>query len=156
MAQKSFTSTWKRTRLVLAMIALLGSFAGTGCEIPWVCALDEEALQGDRERYGDGEQFYAYGTLLAKWRGIASDEGALEAGTTDDGDVLFLSRFDGFTGETLFYEGKSGEFLGLITFSDAIDPLCYGERFWPAHWPYRAWLDNRVVTEVIAEGWDEP
>lgn len=66
------------------------------------------------------------------------------AGECADGQV-FLTEFGGFVSETRFYGAQTGAFVGLITGTDCIDPVCRGKGYWPE--PQRC--DGATITEVF-------
>ncbi|MCG8403931.1 MAG: hypothetical protein MI923_01910 [Phycisphaerales bacterium] len=51
---------------------------------------------------------------------------AIETGTCGDGSVLFISSGTGFVVTHEYYDAETGEFIGSMLQSDAIDQLCGG------------------------------
>lgn len=141
----------RKCRIYISFVPVIALSVG-GC-----CKLNSEEAERLRQYFGDGTRFNDYSTELARWKEIARASeleksklppgcyGFMKTGTCDRGKKYFLDGSTGFSGTTLFYDAESGKFTSLMAWTDSIDNICYGRKYWPSE----TWYRDRVFTEVI-------
>lgn len=92
------------------------------------CSLDDGNC-----RELDAGAIEGYEETLSTWRGRCSDGGRafpnLVSGRCADGKrALMLAT--GYTRERRYFD-DAGAFTGVTTTSDAVDPVCGGNKYWP-------------------------
>jgi len=99
------------------------------------------------------EEFDGFDEALAQWRQRAAEREEpcdepfpfTVVGECAEQGRRFLYEGGGFTSQALIYDADSGEFLGYVTYSDLIDPVCLGRGYWPR----LVGCPDGVVTEVL-------
>lgn len=131
-------------RLSRSLVAAVCCASWLGCEDDSVCRSQcssdgSSCVEQPFESFADVES----GRALYEAR---CEDGALWAfeAECEDGTVILRSG-TGYTSEGRFYDGDSGEFLGLTKTTDVVSPPCNGKNYWPSRVPCRMPVVTRVL-----------
>ena len=100
----------------------------SGASVPEECRSQCELAAGSCDEI-PFDQFPTYEETHSEWGDSCESYLFAVAGTCADGSPLLYYN-TGFTFEQRFYDSK-GNFRGLTTGTDVVEPVCQGESYWP-------------------------